>query len=98
MLVNLFKITIPLMKPVIATVLIVNLQGVWSEFYWALIQISNDSLKALPLGLMNFQSRYNSDFGILCAGLTITTLPVIIVYLREASFFIGGLTAGAVKG
>ena len=95
---NLLKITLPLMKPVLATVLIFNFQGVWSEFYWALIQIKKDSVKTLPLGLMNFQSQYNSDYGILCAGLTIATLPVVLLYIRCSSYFIGGMTAGAVKG
>ncbi len=95
---NLIKITLPLMKPVIATVTIFNFQGVWSEFYWALIEVKKDALKTLPLGLMNFQSQYNSEYGILCAGLMIATLPVLLLYLRCSSYFIGGMTAGAVKG
>ena len=53
---NLFRITLPLLKPVIATVMIFNFQGTWSEFYWALIEIKKDSLKTLPLGLMNCNS------------------------------------------
>lgn len=95
---NLTRITLPLMKPVLATVLIFNFQGVWSEFYWALIEIKKENLKTLPLGLMNFQSQYNSDCGILCAGLCITIAPVLILYLACSSQFIGGMTAGAVKG
>ena len=95
---NLLRITLPLMKPVIATVTIFNFQGSWSEFYWALIEVKKDAIKTLPLGLMNFQSQYNSEYGILCAGLMIATLPVLLLYLRCSSYFIGGMTAGAVKG
>lgn len=95
---NLFYLTIPLMKPVIATVMIFNFQGAWSEFYWALIEIKKDALKTLPLGLMNFNSQFNTDYGVLCAGLSIATIPVLLVYLRCSSQFIGGMTAGAVKG
>lgn len=95
---NLLKITLPLMKPVLATVLIFNFQGVWSEFYWALIEIKDEKIKTLPLGLMNFQSQYNSDYGILCAGLAITIIPVLCLYIACSSQFIGGMTAGAVKG
>lgn len=95
---NLTKITIPLMKPVLATCLIFNFQGVWSEFYWALIQIRKEDLKTLPLGLMNFQSQFNTDYGILCAGLAISMIPVLLLYLKCSSQFIGGMTAGAVKG
>lgn len=95
---NLYTITLPLMKPVLATVTIFNFQGVWSEFYWALIMIKKESIKTLPLGLMNFQSQYNTDYGVLCAGLTISIIPVLLLYLKCSSQFIGGITAGAVKG
>lgn len=95
---NLIYLTLPLMKPVLATVLIFNFQGVWSEFYWALIEIRKEELKTLPLGLMNFQSQFNTDYGILCAGLCISIIPVLLLYLKCSSQFIGGMTAGAVKG
>lgn len=95
---NLYMITLPLMKPVLATITIFNFQGVWSEFYWALIMIKKESIKTLSLGLMNFQSQYNTDYGVLCAGLTISIIPVLLLYLKCSSQFIGGITAGAVKG
>ena len=95
---NLWSITLPLMKPVLATVTIFNFQGVWSEFYWALIMIKKEEIKTLPLGLMNFQSQFNTDYGILCAGLMISIIPVLALYLKCSSQFIGGITAGAVKG
>ena len=95
---NLWSITLPLMKPVLATVTIFNFQGVWSEFYWALIMIKKEEIKTLPLGLMNFQSQFNTDYGILCAGLMIAIIPVLALYLKCSSQFIGGITAGAVKG
>lgn len=95
---NLYLITLPLMKPVLATITIFNFQGVWSEFYWALIMIKKESIKTLSLGLMNFQSQYNTDYGVLCAGLTISIIPVLLLYLKCSSQFIGGITAGAVKG
>ena len=47
---------------------------------------------------MNFQSQFNTDYGILCAGLAISIIPVLLVYLKCSSQFIGGMTAGAVKG
>lgn len=52
----------------------------------------------LPLGLMNFNSMYNTDYGVLCAGLCIATIPVVLLYLKCSSYFIGGMVAGAVKG
>ena len=95
---NLYAITLPLMKPVLATVTIFNFQGVWSEFYWALIMIRTESKRTLQLGLMNFQSQFGTDYGVLAAGLVMATLPILVIYLAFSSQFIGGMTAGAVKG
>ena len=92
------KIALPLMRPILATIFIFNFQGAWSEFYWALIMIRSEENKTLQLGLMNFQSQFNTDYGVLTAGLVIATLPILIIYLKFSSQFIGGKTVGAVKG
>ncbi len=94
----LLKIDIPLIAPVISTVMIINFQHVWSEFYWALIAVKDESIKTLPLGLINFQSEYGSDYGVLAAGLMILTIPVLLVYLFGSRYFIEGVSVGAVKG
>ena len=92
------KIALPLMRPILATIFIFNFQGAWSEFYWALIMIRSEENKTLQLGLMNFQSQFNTDYGVLTAGLVIATLPILIIYLKFSSQFIGAMTVGAVKG
>lgn len=92
------KIALPLMRPILATIFIFNFQGAWSEFYWALIMIRSEENKTLQLSLMNFQSQFNTDYGVLTAGLVIATLPILIIYLKFSSQFIGGMTVGAVKG
>ena len=86
------KIALPLMRPILATIFIFNFQGAWSEFYWALIMIRSEENKTLQLGLMNFQSQFNTDYGVLTAGLVIATLPILIIYLKFSSQFIGGMT------
>ena len=92
-------IDLPLVLPAMATLVIFNFNGVWSEFYWALITINRfDALKTLPLGLINFQSQFSSNYGVLTAGLCILTLPVVVVYLFFSKYFIAGITQGAVKG
>lgn len=92
------KIDVPLLLPAIATVVVLNFQGVWSDFYYALIFIRSDAIKTLPLGLINFQSEYSSNYGVLSAGLVLLTLPILILYLAASKTFMQGMTAGAVKG
>ena len=92
------KIDLPLVLPAMATLVIFNFNGVWSEFYWALITIKDEAAKTLPLGLINFQSQFGADYGVLAAGLTILTIPVVIVYLFFSKYFIANISAGALKG
>lgn len=93
-----WSIDLPLIAPVLAVVSIMSFVGVWSEFFWALITITDDRLKTLPLGLLNFQSQYNTNYGVLLAGLTIVTIPSMLVYLLFSRYFIEGMTAGSIKG
>jgi raffinose/stachyose/melibiose transport system permease protein len=83
---------------VLAVVSIMSFVGVWSEFFLALITITADRLKTLPLGLLNFQSQYNTNYGVLLAGLTIVTIPSMLIYLLFFRYFIEGITAGSIKG
>jgi len=98
MLQILYLIDFPLVVPALATIVIFNFNGVWSEFFWALITIQDDAIKTLPLGLINFSSQYTSNYGVLSAGLTILTLPVVVVYLVFSRYFIANISAGAIKG
>jgi len=92
------RVDLPLVLPALATLVIFNFNGVWSEFFWALITVNDESIKTLPLGLINFQSQYSSNYGVLCAGLTILTVPVVVIYLFFSKYFIANISAGALKG
>ena len=71
--------------------------GAWNEFLVALILISKEALRTLPLGLMTFQGEYNTDYALSIAGINITAMPVIIIYILFQRNFIKGLTAGSLK-
>ena len=92
------RVDLPLVLPALATLVIFNFNGVWSEFFWALITINDESIKTLPLGLINFQSQFSSNYGVLSAGLTILTVPVVVIYLFFSKYFIANISAGALKG
>jgi raffinose/stachyose/melibiose transport system permease protein len=95
---TMFSIDMPMLLPPIATVAILSFQNFWSEFYWALIMIQSNTLKTLPLGMMNVQSQYATNYGILSAGIVIMTIPLIILYIFGSEHFVSGVTAGALKG
>lgn len=91
-------VMLPIARPALATVGIFTALNVWNEFILALIIISNRSLMPIQRGIMVFQGQYVTDYPLLMAGLTIATIPILVVYFAMQKNIIKGLTAGAVKG
>lgn len=95
---TMFTIIMPLCRPVLATVVILSFMGTWNEFPFALVLIKDNALKTIPVGLRNFQGAYSARYTEFLAGLTISLLPVIVVYSIFYKKIIVGMTAGTVKG
>ncbi len=91
-------IVLPLLKPAVATVVIYNLVPFWNDLWFPLIFISDEKSKTLLLGVTRLFGQYQTDWSKVLAVLTLSALPVILLYLAMSSQFIKGLTAGAVKG
>jgi raffinose/stachyose/melibiose transport system permease protein len=92
-----WQVMLPLVRPALATVAIFNFIPWWNDFFFPLIFIRSDRFKTLPLGLFSFFGEHQNDWALLFAGLTITALPVLIVYLFASRQIIKGLTSGALK-
>lgn len=92
-----YKIVLPLMKPAISIVGIVNLINVWNDFFYPLIFIRTDSLSTIPLGMLTLFGEYDTQWNLLFAGLTLSSLPMIIAFLFASRQFMDSLTEGAVK-
>lgn len=93
-----YKIMLPLVRPALATVTIVNFVPWWNDFFFPLLFIKSDSLKTIPLGMTIFFGQYMTDWGLLFAGMVIASIPLLILYILMSKQFISGLTSGAVKG
>jgi len=89
-------IALPLAKPVLAVVVVFNALNVWNEYVLALIIFDNKNLMPLQRALMMFQGEFLTNYPLLMAGLTITALPIIIVYLLMQKYIVKGVTSGAV--
>jgi ABC-type glycerol-3-phosphate transport system permease component len=92
----LWRIVAPLSAPAIASVAIFQGVQIWNEFLLALVVISDDSLKTVPLGLVAFRGNYVSDWNAILASITITSVPMLILFIAFQRQFIRGL-AGASK-
>ena len=86
-----FRIIIPLSGPAIASAAIFQTVWIWNEFLLALIMLTSDEVKTLPLGLMKLRGEWSSDWPSIMAGLTIAILPVLIVFLIFQKYFVRSL-------
>jgi raffinose/stachyose/melibiose transport system permease protein len=92
------SVILPMSGPAVATAAILNFLNNWKEFSFALVFITDEAKKTLPLGLYNFLGAYTADYAGLMAALAIATAPTLVLYLVLQDRIIDGMTAGAVKG
>ncbi|HLD82545.1 MAG TPA: carbohydrate ABC transporter permease [Candidatus Omnitrophota bacterium] len=93
-----WHVALPLAKPVLAVVVVFNALNVWNEYILALIIFDSRSLMPLQVALTTFQGEFITRYPLLMAGLTITALPIIIVYLLMQKYIVKGVTQGALVG
>jgi len=93
-----WHVALPLAKPVLAVVIVFNALTVWNEYILALIIFDNRQFMPLQVALQTFQGEFVTNYPLLMAGLTITALPIIIVYLLMQKYIVKGVTQGAIVG
>ncbi len=91
------RIMLPLAKPALVIAAIQNAVPIWNDFFFPLVFITSERLKTLPQGLTVFMGEYNTDWGVLFAGLSLAALPIVAVYVVLSRQFIDGMTQGAIK-
>ncbi|MDQ0136711.1 ABC-type glycerol-3-phosphate transport system permease component [Neorhizobium galegae] len=94
----LFRITLPLSTPGIVAVIVYAFVTTWNEFVFALCFATDSSVKTLPIGLAEFSTEFNTDWGAVMAASVVMTLPIALLFFSMQRLFVGGLTAGATKG
>ena len=92
------RIFLPLSRPGLVTVGIYTGINLWNEFIFAYVLTSTPSHRTLPLAIFDFQGQYSSDIPAVLAVVTLTALPLIVVYIFAQEKLVSGLMAGAIKG
>jgi ABC-type glycerol-3-phosphate transport system permease component len=95
----LFKMAIPLAKPILATVAIMKMIDYYNDFIWPLMVIENNSKQVITVAIRVFQSSTGTiDLGSMIAGFVFATIPMLILFIFTSRLYIEGITSGAVKG
>lgn len=93
-----FKILLPLLKPAIVTSLVLKGVGVYNEYYMSNLYLQAPELKTISTALYKFTGPYGNQYNYICAGVLITIIPILILFLIFQKQVYGGMAAGAVKG
>lgn len=92
------NVVIPLCRPIIASAMLLDAMRVWNEFMFALTFITKESIKTVPIGLMAFSGALREQWTVVMAGLILSAVPMIVLFLLAQRQFIRGLAAGGIKG
>ena len=93
-----WKIMLPLLKPAIVTSCILKGVGVYNEYYAANLYLMRKEIRTMALSLYTFVGPMGSKYNLICAGVIISLLPALIVFVCCQKQIYSGITAGAVKG
>lgn len=91
------KIILPLLKPAVSTVIIIKGVGIYNDFYIPYQYMPKNKLKVVATALFQFRGQYGTQWEVICAGVIITILPILILFLLLQKQIYNGLTQGAVK-
>lgn len=92
-----FKIVFPLLKPTTSTIIVLDVLWIWNDYLLPSLVLTKKDLFTLPLSTYAFYGTYSVDYGAIMAGLVLTVIPVIVLYIFLQKQIINGVVSGAVK-
>lgn len=93
-----WRIIMPLMRPILSTVAILTFLSSWNEMMLAIAFVSGEKYKTITVGINDMVGKYSTKWGLIGAGLTIATIPILILYVCLSKNIQKSLALGAVKG
>ena len=93
-----FSVVLPLLKPAMATLVIMQALQIWNDYLLASLYVSKKQLKTLTVAIQSLFSAQSSDYTTAMAAIVISVLPIAVLFLSLQKYFIKGMTVGAVKG
>lgn len=91
-------ILVPLARPAVFAVATLQIIASWNEYFLPLLVLNDPELWPLPLGIMQFQGQYGTDYARIMAYVTLLIIPAILFYLVAEKYIVTGLTGGELKG
>lgn len=93
-----WKIVLPTMKPALAALGIYMFMFQWSRFMWPLIVLNSPEMKTIPVALSGLMGMSRIDYGQIMVGTSVSTIPILIIFLFLQRHFVSGILSGSMKG
>jgi raffinose/stachyose/melibiose transport system permease protein len=91
-------IVFPLLKPIVMTVLVLNVLWTWNDFLLPLLIIPSEEMRTIPLAINSFFSQYSKKWDLAMAALVLAIVPVVALFIAAQKSIIEGIVSGSVKG
>ncbi|TXK18485.1 carbohydrate ABC transporter permease [Homoserinibacter sp. GY 40078] len=88
------SIMLPLSLPVVGTVGLITVNGVWNDFFWPLLTITQNELRTASVGLLFFQSQSGTNYGPMFAGYLLASIPLVLLFTFLSKYFLAGVQGG----
>lgn len=92
------KVIMPLLKPMMSTLFVLNFMAVWNDFTMPLYYLDNSKKWPMTLAVYNFFGTFENSWNLVAADIILTLIPVLIVFIVGQKYIVGGMAAGSVKG
>ncbi len=92
-----WNIILPLIRPALAALAVLEFTFIWNDYFWALVLVQGDEARPITLGIQALRGRWTSFWHLISAGSIIAALPPVLMFFMLQKHFIAGLTMGAVK-
>lgn len=92
------KIIVPLLKPIISTLFVLDFMAVWNDFTMPLYYLNNSRKWPMTLAVYNFFGAFENSWNLVAADIILTLAPVLLVFVLGQKYIVGGVSAGSVKG
>jgi len=94
---RIYTMILPLVRPAVGTVAAFNMIPIWNDLWFPLVMAPSEDVKTVTLGAQQFLGQFLSDWNAVLASLSLSMVPVVILYILFSRQLIRGLTSGAVK-
>jgi multiple sugar transport system permease protein/sn-glycerol 3-phosphate transport system permease protein len=96
---TLWRVVLPMSRPMLVTVVVITAVEEWNSFVWPLIVTNSASMRTLPIGLLILKTEEGvASWGTIMAGTLMMLAPMLVIFLIAQRYIVGGLTQGALKG